>query len=166
MDEAPKIDDEQNNLVVRDQNGDPLPDPKAVVMREKDSYERIRDGLHMAADGAKHCARQELVRFQMWMALAEKLDLLRKAACEMAGLSDRVERQSGEVIGEGMGWLEGRKRFTEGLKQASGGCRQIGVVHRGDIAWLDMARKIDVLSQSVSRKPYLYPEPMPSMVKH
>lgn len=166
MTEEVKTDDEQNNLVVRDKNGDPLPDPKAVVMREKDSYERVIEGLHMAADAAKHCARQELVRFQMWTALAVKLDLVRKTACEMAGMSDKVEKESGEVIGPGMEWLEARKRFTEGLKQAAGGCRQIAVVHRGDVAWLDMTRKIETLAQSVSRRPYLYPEPMPSMVRH
>jgi hypothetical protein len=150
-------DDAQNNLIVRDEHGDPLPDPKAVVMRERDSYERVVEGLAIAADRAKHCGRGEPRRFAMWNALADKLDKVRKVAVEMAGLSDKPVLQSGEVRGEAIDWLTAKRQFSDGLKQAAGGARQIAIVHRGDAMWLKIARQIDQLADSTKRSPILQP---------
>jgi hypothetical protein len=148
-------DDAQNNLIVRDANGDPLPDPNSVVMRERDSYERVVEGLAIAADRAKHCGRGEPMRMAMWNALAHKLDLVRKVALEMAGLPGK---QSGDVRGEAIDWLTAKRQFSEGLKQAAGGARQIAVVHRGDVMWLKIARQIDQLADSAKRSPILRPD--------
>jgi hypothetical protein len=160
MSEAEQIakDDEANNLIVRDKEGNPLPDPKAVMMRERESYERVVEGLKIAADAAKHCAKKEPSRAQMWLAMASRLDQVRRVAVDMAGISDTYEKQTGDVIGQGMEWLDARKRFSEGLKQAAGGARQIAVVHRSEIQWLQIAHQVEQLSQSVSRKPILSPD--------
>ena len=150
-------DEAQNNLVQRDEQGNVVQDESAVQMLERDSYERVVEGLAIAADRAKHCARGEPSRFSMWMALADKLDKVRKAAVELAGLSEKPVQQSGDVRGEAIDWLTARKQFNEGLKQAAGGARQIAIVHRGDAFWLTIARQIDQLADSTKRSPILRP---------
>lgn len=151
-------DDAQNNLVQLGENGDPLPDPKSVEMRERQSYERVVEGLAIAADRAKHCARTETARFHMWMRLALNLDKLRRTAVELAGLSDKPVQESGEVRGAQISWLRAKREFSEGLKQAAGGARQIAIVHRGDVMWLTIARQIDQLADSAKRPPILQPQ--------
>lgn len=151
-------DEAQNNLVARDARGDPLPDPKAVAMRERESYERVVEGLAKAADRAKHCARREPARQVMWMGLAQRLDQVRRIAVQLAGIDDTVTlKESGEVHGDGMEWIEARKDFAEALRQAAGGCQQLAVVHRSEPLWLRLARQIDDLARSVRRKPLLHP---------
>lgn len=153
-------DDAQNNLVVRDTNGDPLPDPKAVAMREREAYERVVEGLAIAADRAKHCARREPERLAMWMQMAANLDQVRRMAVQMAGITDTITlNPTGDVRGEGMGWGDARKQFADGLKQAAGGARQLAIVFRGDPMWLKLARQIEGLGDKAKRKPLLQPVP-------
>lgn len=157
-------DDAQNNLVIRGRDGDPLPDPKAVTMRERESYERVVEGLKIAADAAKHCARREPQRFAMWMGISTRLDNVRRAAVEKAGLSAViVQRETGDVHGAAMDWTDARKRFRDGLKQAAGGCRQIAVVHRAEPLWLLVARQIEDLEQKTVRAPLLHPGPLQAL---
>lgn len=158
-------DDAQNNLVVRGRDGDPLPDPKSVEMRERESYERVIEGLKIAADAAKHLARREPQRLSMWMVMSTKLDQARKIAVQKAGIEfDGKVRESGDVRGEGLDWTDARNRFRFGLKQAEGGCRQLAVVHRGDYEWTKMAMSLHDLHQKVRRPPVLRPDPASKLI--
>lgn len=151
-------DDAQNNLVQRDKNGDPLPDPKAVAMRERESYERVVEGLAKAADRAKHCARREPNRLAMWMGIAQILDQVRRIAVQLAGIEHTIKlKETGDVRGDAMQWIDARKEFTEALKQAAGGCRQLAVVHRSEPMWLKLARQIEQLGDKAKRPPLLHP---------
>lgn len=153
-------DDALNNLVVRGKDGDPLPDPKAVEMRERESYERVVEGLHMAADAAKHLARREPQRFAMWMQMSTNLETVRKIAIQHAGIEDTIPKALGDVRGDALDYGEARKRFRDGVKQAAGGCRQIALVHRGEVEWARMAHKLDRLERSTVRAPLLHPGPL------
>ncbi len=147
-------DDAQNNLVVRGSDGDPLPDPKSVAMIEYESYERVIEGLKIAADAAKHLARREQHRRSMWIVMAGKLDQVRRIAVQHAGIGLVLkEKETGDVHGEGLNWSDARQRFRYGLKQAEGGCRQLGVVYRGELIWVRMASQLRDLHDKVREAP-------------
>jgi hypothetical protein len=84
-----------------------------------------------------------------------------KLLSRLAGLSDKPVLQSGEVRGEAIEWLTAKRQFSDGLKQAAGGARQIAIVHRGDAMWLKIARQIDQLADSTKRSPILQPRLAP-----
>lgn len=147
-------DDAQNNLVLRGRDGDPLPDPKSVAMIEYESYERVIEGLKIAADSAKHLARREPQRKAVWLSMSIKLDQVRRIAVQYAGLGLVLkEKETGEVHGEGLEWRDARTRFRYGLKQAEGGCRQLAVSHRGDIAFSKMANELHALHDKMRPVP-------------
>ena len=134
-----------NNLVQRDPStGDPLPHPGGTRMIERESYERVVEGLKIASDAAMHMVRHEPEG--PWRALAGKLDQVRRMAVERAGL-DLVmkQKETAIVTTSDMGWRQCRDRFREGLRQTSGGCRQLATCFRGDIYWSRMARETDAL---------------------
>lgn len=147
-------DDAQNNLVMRGSDGDPLADPKSVAMIEYESYERVVEGLKIAADAAKHLARREPNRKAMWMVMSTKLDQVRRIAVQHAGIGLVMkQKQTGDVHGEGLGLIDARMRFRSGLKQAEGGCRQLGVAHRGEMIWARMSYQLRDLHDKVRAQP-------------
>jgi hypothetical protein len=147
-------DDAQNNLVVRGKDGDPLADPKSVAMIEYESYERVVEGLKIAADAAKHLARREPNRKSMWIVMAGKLDQVRRIAVQHAGIGLVLkEKETGDVRGNGLELIDARMRFRNGLKQAEGGCRQLGVAHRGELIWAKMSYQLRDLADKVRAQP-------------
>lgn len=151
-----------NNLVRRGTDGDPVRDPKGTLMIEKESIERIVEGLKIAAEGAAHLAvgarieadelaslrtdgadqvaRQQAAR---WGALAIRFDKMRRLAVEIAGEEVHRQQETPQVRGGPMPYRLARERFREGLRQASGGMRQIATCFRGQIQWSQMARALD-----------------------
>ena len=65
-----------NNLVVRGQDGDPL--PTGTKMIEVESYERVIEGLKMAADACAHLAKHEPLKASVWSEIAQILDKMRR----------------------------------------------------------------------------------------
>jgi hypothetical protein len=144
---------EANDLVVRGLDGDPLPDPRTTAMLERESYERVVEGLKLASDAAVHLARQEPENQAVWHALARKLDLVRRGAVQVAGIESELKvRQTEEVRGNVLPWRSARDRFRDGVKQAAGGMRQLATCFRLELQWLRMARDLEAMQAKMLAK--------------
>lgn len=173
MTDQPQQDD--NNLVVRDASGDPV--PLGTRMIEKESYERVIEGLKIAAEGAAHLAVHEydsrnINGVNLYSALAKRLDLARRIAVERAAIDETVmrQRETELVRGQPMRYREAKRRFREGIKQAAGGMRQLATCHRGDFVWSKMAGDLEGMLAKLTGKPssMLRPimPPTPSLLVH
>lgn len=151
-----------------DANGDPV--RLGTLMKEKESYERVVEGLKIAAEGFAHLGRLEPTPEgrDNRAKLVKYMDQLRRAAIQEAGLEDTIRsRPTPEPRGLVMPFRKARDRLLYGLKQAEGGARQI-VVHRvtdgqPTLWWSrfasqleDMIRKVTQPAQR-SRNPLLLP---------
>ena len=117
-------------------------DHRGSVMRELESWERIVDGMKMAADGARHVARHRSP--DMWNKLALFLDTLRKAVITDGGF-DRPEdakETSAQWGGEGLSFTLAHRRLMDGLKMAAAGAEQIAQCQRMDLRWMRYAMQI------------------------
>lgn len=133
---------EANDLVVHDKNGDPVADPLAVRMIEKESYERVVEGLRMAADGCAHIAFQ--LQEPKWGMLAIQIDKVRVAAVQIAGIEDGLRFRGTDAVRRNpMPFGDAYKRLLDGLKQAGGGMRQLATCFRLDMRWSAMAATIE-----------------------
>jgi hypothetical protein len=140
--EAPKA--EENNLVVRGTDGDPLPHPTGTRMIEKESYERVIEGLKMSADACMHLAKQEPQSGQIWKDVGLLLDRMRLEACKLAGLVPAgSQSETAGARGNPYAWKRARQRFLDGLRQATGGMRQLATCFRGDFRWSMMAQQLE-----------------------
>lgn len=127
-----------------DANGDPI--RQGSLMNERQSYERVVEGLKISSDAAAHLAKIEPESTKQWMAMAKKLDQARRIAVQHAGLGLAMrEKETSEVRGDPMHWKIARDRFREGLVQAAGGMRQLATCHRGDFIWSRMATDLEML---------------------
>lgn len=128
-----------------DAQGDPL--RQGTLMIERESYERVIEGLKIASDAAAHLAKYETGKaWEVWRKLANNLDQVRRIAVQKAGLGLAMkERETTEVRGEPMPWRRAKDRFREGLIQAAGGMRQMATCFRGDFAWSRMATDLEQL---------------------
>ena len=118
-------------------------DHRGSIMREFESYERIVEGLKKASDGARHMARWK--NPDLWNALAQFLDQLRRAVVKEAGF-DRPQdsKDSAQVFGgDGITWSDANTRLSTGLKDAGAGARQIANGQRMDLRWLRYANQFD-----------------------
>lgn len=155
MTESPQPED--NNLVVRDAQGDPL--PLGTRMLEKESYERVIEGLKLAAEGAAHLAvhyyrAHEITAVNAYSGLARRFDELRLLAVEIAGAGDRhLHKETQEVRGNPLAFIHARVRLRNGLKQAGGGMRQLATCHRGDLRWSIMASQIEEMHRKLTTRP-------------
>lgn len=142
--------DTSNNLVIRGADGDPV--PTGTRMIEKESYERVVEGLKIMADAAAHLVRLEPSSAHIWRGVHQRLDTTRRAAVQYAGLTEPMQQQETEAKrnGDTMPWVEARKRFREGGKQAAGGMRQLATCHRSDFAWSRMAGEIEDMVRKLS----------------
>ena len=138
-----------NNLVVRGSDGDPLPHPTGTRMIERESYERVVEGLKMAADACQHIAKGETVQASIWIDIGATLDRMRLEAVALAGL-DLVMKQNetAAMRGEAMSWRKSRQQFLDGIKQATGGMRQLATCFRGDFNWSFMAQQLERYEKS------------------
>lgn len=142
---------EANDLVVRDSRGDPVLAPDATRMIERESYERVIEGLRISADAAQHLAAREPQAAGLWRATSGKLDQVRRIAVQKAGLGlvlreQETRRKDG---GDVMRYKDARARFREGLQQASGGARQLATCFRADIGWSTIGKLLEDIEQSM-----------------
>lgn len=149
--------DTSNDLVVRDVHGNPL--PLGTRMIEKESYERVIEGLKIAAEGAAHCAVHEyrvraLRAVNAYSGLARRLDQVRLMCVDVAGLRLKMrERETEAVHGEPMSYRNSRRRLRDGIKQAAGGMRQLATCHRGDLRWSVMASSLEMMLRKLIAGP-------------
>jgi hypothetical protein len=116
---------------------------RGVLMNERESWERVAEGLKLAADGARQIARRRSP--DAWNRLAQYFDSLRKAIVREAGGYDdaRDRRQSVEQWGgEGMPFPAAHSRLMDGLRQAATGAEQIANCQRLDLRWLRYASQL------------------------
>lgn len=141
---GPEAGPADNNLVILGPDGDPLPHPRGVAMIEVESYERVIEGLKMAADACAHLAKQEPQHGQTWMDIGKLLDQQRLGAVRLAGLKTTLTQQETQTVrGAPSGWRKTRDRFLDGLRQATGGMRQLATCFRGDLQWSFMAQQLE-----------------------
>lgn len=140
---------EANDLVIRDKGGDPV--NLGTRMIERESYERVIEGLKLSADAAQHLAGMEPESAGMWRALSGKLDQCRRIAVQHAGLGLVIQEQETKRkrSGDLMDYKPARARFREGLQQASGGMRQLATCFRGELVWSQMAFAVEEIERSM-----------------
>ena len=113
-------------------------------MIEKESYERVIEGLKMAADAAVHLAKHESLYGSVWTDIAAMLDKMRRQACMLAGIAFiGNERETQAARGNPYDWRKARDRFLDGIRQATGGMRQLATCFRGDVMWSFYAQQLE-----------------------
>ncbi len=147
-------------VIETDANGDPI--RQGSLMDERQSYERVIDGLKMVSDACAHLIRHEPLKAEYWRGFMTRMDQARRICVQYAGLglAMREKETSGDLRGDPLPWRQCRQRFLDGVVQASGGCRQLATCHRGDLWWTrmadtldDMARKLQAARARRSRRP-------------
>ena len=143
-------DDDEGPGILLDANGDPV--RQGSLMIERQSYERVIDGLRIAAEACMHLAGWETTAAGVdnRKRLAHNLDACRRICIQRAGLDD-VGRASptAEVRGAPLAWRVAYRRLREGLVQATGGARQLATCHRMDLMWSNVARELERLERNV-----------------
>jgi hypothetical protein len=133
-----------NNLVVRGRDGDPIPHPSGTAMIEKESYERVVEGLKMASDACVHLAKREPLTASVWNEIAQMLDKMRRDAVSLGGVDLVMKQQETDAVrGEPLSWRAAREKFLDGIKQTTGGMRQLATCFRGDYMWSMMAQRLE-----------------------
>ena len=149
-DDAPFSDEPKQRIIV-DANGDP--ERQGTLMIERQSYERLIEGLKIAADAAMHmaCRAATEAEANSRVRLALHLDKCRLICVEHAGVEDRIGQRQTEVVRgrEPMRWREARERLLFGLNQASGGARQLATCFRIDLTWSRTAFMLETLESKV-----------------
>src|SRR5580704_5059008 len=103
-----------NNLVVRGTDGDPIPHPSGTKMLERESYERVVEGLKMASDACVHLAKREPLTASVWSDIALMLDKMRRDAVALGGVDLVMKQQETErVRGEPLSWRAARQKFLD-----------------------------------------------------
>ncbi len=138
-----------NDLVVRDKTGDPV--NLGTRMTERESYERVIEGLKMSADAAQHLAGQEPESAGLWRKMSGNLDQCRRITVQKAGLGLVIKEQETRKKdgGDLMRYKPARARFREGLQQAAGGMRQLATCFRADLTWSHLAQQIEQIERSM-----------------
>lgn len=135
-------------LIETDANGDPV--RQGTLMLERESYERVIEGLKMISDACAHLIRHEPLQAEHWRGFMTRFDQARRIAVQQAGLGLTMrEKETAEVRGEPLPWKQCRQRFLQGVEQAAGGCRQLATCHRGDLWWSQMAATLDDMSRKL-----------------
>lgn len=153
----PSTPSENDNLVQRDAQGDVI--PLGTRMIEVESYERVVEGLKIAAEGAAHLAVHEyrsknVKACNSFSGLARRLDGCRMTAVDIAKLHDRArETETKEVRSDPLPYREARRRLRDGIKQSAGGMRQLATCHRLDLRWSLMASTLDEMEAKLTGKP-------------
>jgi hypothetical protein len=140
--EAPK------QLIEVDAQGDPI--RQGTLMLEKESYERVIEGLRMISDSCAHLIKHEPESADVWRGYLVRFDKARLICVQYARLGLTMkEKETGEVRGDPLPWKECRQRFLDGVIQAAGGCRQLATCHRGDMWWTRMADVLDEMARKL-----------------
>jgi hypothetical protein len=127
-------------------------DRRGTLMRERESYERVIEGLKMASDGAQHLAQSR--QQGNWRTLANVFDKIRTAVARLGGMrtegTDATPSQE-KFNADHMGVHAAYDRVYRGLDMAAKGARQVATCHRGDLRWSVYASKIEVLRDQCSK---------------
>lgn len=148
---SPEPDEPETKGIERDKHGDPV--LQGTRMIEKESYERVVEGLKMAADGSAHLAFAhrdigELELGMKWANLAIMLDKIRLAAIDVAAIEDKSRfRGTDEIRRDPMPFMRAVDRVNNGFKQAAGGMRQLATCFRADYRWSNMATMVENLER-------------------
>lgn len=149
-DEDLTLDTDRPDLLERGADGDPL--PQGTRMIEKESLERVIEGLKIAADAASRLERMESEHSYYWLKLRLRIDGSRKIACGLAGFGSAPFKETAPSWGgEVGGWRKARMDFRDGIKQAAGGARQMATCHRGDLAWSKMAGALEGMQSKLNK---------------
>jgi len=131
-----------------DAHGDPV--RQGTLMVEKESYERVIEGLKMISDACAHLIKHEPESADTWRGYLTRFDKARRICVQYAGLGLVMkEHETGEVRGDPIPWRDCRKRFLDGVVQAAGGCRQLATCHRGDMWWTRMGDMLDDMARKL-----------------
>jgi hypothetical protein len=143
-------DDDPGPGIALDAHGDPV--RQGSLMVERQSYERVVEGLKSAAVACMHLAAREPSRegVDSRRGLALKLDQCRRMCIQHAGIDDpsRVSPTE-QVRGEPMAFRVARDQLVEGLTQAAGGARQLATCFRIDLLWSRVAVQLETLARNV-----------------
>lgn len=162
---APEIPDAADTKGIEvDRHGDPV--AQGTRMIERDSYERVIEGLKMAADACVHLKEREPERLDQWEGWRSRLDLVRRACIKIAGLEDTIRAQetAAQLRGKAQGWMDMRKRLREGLKQAAGGARQLATCFRMDFQWSRIATELENMERNISQPKFMRTLPQHSLL--
>lgn len=126
-------------------------DKRGTLMIERESYERVIEGLKMASDGAHHLhqSRQD----GNWHHMSQIFDKLRAAIARLGGLSSELSDAKGTSelwTSQHMGVHASYDRVYRGLDMATKGSRQIATCHRGDLRWSKYAVIIEEFREKCS----------------
>lgn len=120
-------------------------------MNEKQSLERVIEGLRMASDACAHLIRHEPLDALYWRGFMTRFDQARRICVQHAGLGLAMkENETQELRGEPLPWKQCRQRFLDGITQAAGGCHQLATCHRGDLWWTNMATTLDDMARKLN----------------
>jgi hypothetical protein len=132
-----------------DANGDPV--RQGSLMDERQSYERVIEGLKMVSDACAHLIKHEPLQADYWRSFMTNFDQARRICVQHAGLGLVLkENETQAMRGDPLPWRKCRMRFLEGIEQAAGGCRQLATCHRSDIWWTTMAETLDALARKIN----------------
>jgi len=127
-------------------------DKRGTLMMERESYERVIEGLKMASDGAQHLAQSR--QDTGWARRAQSFDNVRKALAKLGGMGtegvDAMPSQE-KFNAAHMGVHAAYDRVYRGLDMAAKGARQVAACHRGDLRWSRVANTLDALRDDCSR---------------
>lgn len=139
---------EPETKIELDANGNPV--RQGSLMNERQSYERVIEGLRMISDACAHLIKHEPDNAPAWRGYMTRFDKARLICVQHAGLGLAMKQQeTPEQRGEPLPWRACRQRFLEGVLQAAGGCRQLATCHRGDIWWTQMAETLDGMARKL-----------------
>jgi hypothetical protein len=127
-------------------------DKRGTLMVERESYERVIEGLKMASDGAHHLTQSR--QDTKWRTLAQVFDKIRAAVAKLGGMG--TEGTDTKAVAEQwnaqhMGVHAAYDRVYRGLDMACKGARQIATCHRGDLRWSKYAQMIEGLRDQCGR---------------
>lgn len=119
-------------------------------MDERQSMERVIEGLKMVSDACAHLIRHEPLKAEYWRGFVTRMDQARRICVQYAGLGLVMQQnETPELRGEPLPWRQCRQRFLDGVEQAAGGCRQLATCHRGDLWWSTMAMTLDDMARKL-----------------
>ncbi len=143
-------DETENNLVIRDERTGEIIQDNGTRMLERDSYDRVIDGLRIGAEAAAHLTITDAEFADYWRRLMKTLDGLRRAAMNVSGLDLTMKfAETVEPRSAFMPWRKARDRLHEGIKQAAGGMRQLAGCHRGDMVYSRMANDLESMQAKI-----------------
>lgn len=113
--------------------------PRGTAMTERQSYERVIEGLKIASDGCRNLAAY--FNRDRWDMQAGVFDELRAAVVKLAGIGRSIDAipSAKKFGGDALTRNESYDRIYRGLSDAAAGMLQIAGGHRGDLRWSRIA---------------------------